>query len=122
MINSSLSSRFGLEYMPTSFLVRMGKRELLVCRDFRKRFYAVNPVIECDTGVQAGHLEILLCRRWLRIMSKAHLWLPQQLSVPVARSSRPIARQMPPARRRSSPGSGSWATVKRHIANRSPSS
>ena len=72
MINSSLSSRFGLEYMPTSFLVRMGKRELLVCRDFRKRFYAVNPVIECDTGVQAGHLEILLCCRWLLIMSKAH--------------------------------------------------
>lgn len=72
MINSSLSSRFGLEYMPASFLVRMGKRELLVCRDFRKRYYAVNPVIECDTGVQAGHLEILLCRRWLLIMSKAH--------------------------------------------------
>ena len=72
MINSSLSSRFGLEYMPASFLARMGKRELLVCRDFRKRYYAVNPVIECVTGVQAGHLEILLCRRWLLIMSKAH--------------------------------------------------
>jgi hypothetical protein len=45
---------------------------LLVCRDFRKRYYAVNPVIECDTGVQAGHLEILLARRWLLILSKAH--------------------------------------------------
>ena len=71
-VNSSFGSRFGLEYMPTSFLVRMGKRELLVCRDFRKRYYAVNPIIECDTGVQAGHLEILLMRRWLLILSKAH--------------------------------------------------
>lgn len=75
-LNSSLSSRFsarfGLEYMPTSFLIRMGKREVLVCRDFRKRYYAVNPVIECDTGIEAGHLEVLLMRRWLLILSKAH--------------------------------------------------
>ena len=71
-MNSSFASRFGMEYMPTSFLVRMGKREMLVCRDFRKRYYAVNPVIECDTGIEAGHLEILLMRRWLLILSKAH--------------------------------------------------
>ena len=71
-VNNSFSSRFGLEYMPTSFLVRMGRRELLVCRDFRKRYYAVNPIMECDTGVQAGHLEVLLCHRWLLILSKAH--------------------------------------------------
>src|SRR5471030_698944 len=71
-LNSSFGSRFGLEYMPTSFLVRMGKREVLVCRDFRKRYYAVNPIMECDTGVQAGHLEVLMFRRWLLILSKAH--------------------------------------------------
>ena len=35
------------------------------------RYYAVNPVLECDTGVQAGHLEILVLRRWLLILSKA---------------------------------------------------
>ena len=52
-LNSSFGSRFGLEYLPTSFMVRMGRREMMVCRDFRKRFYAVNPIIECDTGVQA---------------------------------------------------------------------
>jgi hypothetical protein len=69
--NRAFESRFGLEYAPTSFLVRFGKRELLVCRDFRKRFYAVNPVIECDTGVQPGHIEILLFGRWLLILSKA---------------------------------------------------
>ena len=71
-LNSGFGSRFGLEYAPSSFLVRMGRRELLVCRDFRKRYYAVNPIMECDTGVQAGHLEVLLCRRWLLILSKAH--------------------------------------------------
>jgi hypothetical protein len=50
----------------------MGRREMLVCRDFRKRFYAVNPIIECDTGIEPGHVEVLLLRRWLLILSKAH--------------------------------------------------
>lgn len=71
-LNSGFGAKFGLEYLPTSFMVRMGKREMLVCRDFRKRYYAVNPVIECDTGVEPGHLEVLLMRRWLLILSKAH--------------------------------------------------
>ncbi len=71
-LNSSFGSRFGLEYAPTSFLLRMGRREMLVCRDFRKRYYAVNPVLECDTGVEPGHVEVLLLRRWLLILSKAH--------------------------------------------------
>jgi hypothetical protein len=70
-LNSTFGSRFGLEYAPTSFLLRMGRRELLVTRDFRKRYYTVNPIIECDTGVQAGHVEVLLMRRWLLILSKA---------------------------------------------------
>jgi hypothetical protein len=70
-IHSTFDSRFGLEYAPMSFLVRFGKREMLVCRDFRKRFYAVNPIIECDTGVQPGHVEVLLFGRWLLILSKA---------------------------------------------------
>ena len=52
--------------------MRIGRRELLVTRDFRKRFYAVNPIIECDTGVEAGHLEVLLFRRWLLILSRAN--------------------------------------------------
>ena len=70
--NNALASRFGLEYAPSSFMVRMGRREMVVCRDFRKRYYAVNPLIECDTGVEAGHVEVLLMRRWLLILSKAH--------------------------------------------------
>jgi hypothetical protein len=71
-LNSGFGARFGLEYAPSSFLVRMGKREMLVCRDFRKRYYAVNPLIECDTGIEPGHVEVLLMRRWLLILSKAH--------------------------------------------------
>lgn len=69
---TTLNSSFGLEHAPIPFMVRLGRREILVTRDFRKRFYAVNPVIECDTGVEAGHVEILLFRRWLLILSKAH--------------------------------------------------
>ena len=69
---TTLNSSFGLEHAPVNFMMRLGRREILLTRDFRKRFYAVNPVIECDTGVEAGHVEILLLRRWLLILSKAH--------------------------------------------------
>lgn len=68
---ATLNSAFGIDYAPAPFMLRLGRRELQVTRDFRKRFYAVNPVIECDTGVEAGHVEILLLRRWLLILSKA---------------------------------------------------
>jgi len=72
ILMTTLNSSFGLEYAPTPFLLRFGRREMLVTRDFRKRFYPVNPIIECDTGVEPGHVEVLLLRRWLLILSKAH--------------------------------------------------
>ena len=52
---TTLHSSFGLHSTPTPFLARFGRREIRVTRDFRKRFYAVNPVIECDTGIEPGH-------------------------------------------------------------------
>jgi hypothetical protein len=71
-LNSTFgTTRFGLEYAPTSFLIRFGKREAFVSRDFRKRYYKVNPLIDCSTGIEPGHLEILLFRKWLVILSKA---------------------------------------------------
>jgi hypothetical protein len=70
-LNQTFGSHFGMEYAPTSFLVRLGKREIFVCRDFRKRYYSVNPIIDCSTGVQPGHLEVLLFKKWLVILSKA---------------------------------------------------
>ena len=71
-VMTTLNSNFGMEYAPTPFLMRLGRREVLVTRDFRKRFYPVNPIMECDTGVEPGHIEVLLMRRWLLILSKAH--------------------------------------------------
>lgn len=70
-LNNSIGTRFGFEYAPTSFLLRLGRREVFVCRDFRKRYYRINPVIDCSSGVEPGHLEMLLFRRWLVILSKA---------------------------------------------------
>ena len=68
---SFAGTRFGLEYAPNSFLLRVGRREIFVCRDFRKRFYRVNPILDCSTGIERGHLEIVLLKRWLVILSKA---------------------------------------------------
>ena len=65
-------SRFGMESTPSSILMRFGKRELFICRDYYKRLYRSNPLIECSAGVQPGHLQILLFRRWLIVMSKSH--------------------------------------------------
>ncbi|MBC3916004.1 hypothetical protein H8L32_00775 [Undibacterium sp. CY18W] len=71
-LEQSFDTRFSLQFAPTSFLMRLGRREIFVCRDFRQRSYYVNPVMDCSTGVQAGHLEILLLRKWLVILSKAN--------------------------------------------------
>ena len=70
-LEQTLEPRFSIQFSPSTFLMRLGSREIFVCRDFRKRHYQVNPVIECSTGVQAGHLEVLLFRKWLVILSKA---------------------------------------------------
>ena len=70
-LNQPFGARFGLEYAPTSFLLRLGRREIFVSRDFRKRYYKVNPVLDCSTGVEPGHLELLVFGRWLVILSKA---------------------------------------------------
>lgn len=70
-LNSSFESGFSLQCAPTSILMRFGRRELFVCRDFRQRYYRVNPLVDCATGIQAGHLEVLLFRKWLVILSRA---------------------------------------------------
>jgi len=65
-------ARFALvSSSPSSFSVRFGRREVFVCRDSYVRRYRVNPVIECSAGVEPGHVEILLFRRWLLVLSKA---------------------------------------------------
>lgn len=56
---------------PSSLTIRMGRREIFICRDTYVRRYRVNPVIECSAGIEPGHVEILLFRRWLLVLSKA---------------------------------------------------
>lgn len=67
----SFNSCNGIDTTPTSFLMRVGRREMLVCRDYRNRYYKVNPLIDIGAGIEAGHLEILLFRKWLVILSKS---------------------------------------------------
>ncbi|MDY7537348.1 hypothetical protein QN372_18910 [Undibacterium sp. RTI2.1] len=70
-LDNSFDGQFSLQLAPTSFLMRLGSREIFVCRDFRKRYYHVNPLMDFSTGIEAGHLELLLFRKWLIIFSKA---------------------------------------------------
>jgi len=55
----------------TPFLLRIGRREISISNDFRKRFYQTNPLIECRAGVKPGHVEVLLFRSWLIVFSEA---------------------------------------------------
>lgn len=59
------------QYAPSSAHIRLGKREISIGRDFRKRYYAVNPVLDCCTASERGYIEIVLLRKWLIILSKA---------------------------------------------------
>lgn len=70
-MNAAAPTGFGWQYLPTSLRLRLGRRELLLCKDFRSRYYAVNPVLDCSVGVHPGHLELLVCGKWLLIFSKA---------------------------------------------------
>ncbi len=53
------------------FSIRFGRRQLSFCYDTHVRRYTVKPVLECTAGAQPGHLEILMFRRWLLVLSKA---------------------------------------------------
>lgn len=68
---TAFDTQFGLSYTPASHLLRWGKRQITVCRDFRTRFDHVRPIIDCRPGVEPGHLEILFLRKWLVILSRA---------------------------------------------------
>lgn len=66
------SARFAIaSSTPSSLTVRIGRREIFACRDTYVRRYRVNPLIECSAGIEPGHVEILLFRRWLLVLSKS---------------------------------------------------
>lgn len=67
-----LSSSTNYLVMNTALQLRFGERAISIRKDFRKRFYHTNPIIECHAGAKAGHLEVLLFRHWLVVFSKAY--------------------------------------------------
>ena len=68
---TSFTTNFGRLDAPAVFRLQFGRREIRISRDSRNRFYAVHPLLDCNAGVEAGYLEILLLRRWLVTLSKA---------------------------------------------------
>jgi len=50
---------------------RLGKRAIFISRDYRRHYSPVHPVIHCRTGLEPGHLELLLLRKWLVVLSRA---------------------------------------------------
>nr|WP_199688278.1 hypothetical protein [Noviherbaspirillum sedimenti] len=70
-MTSSLPAGFNPASVATSVQLRVGRREMSLGRDFRTRYYSAHPLIECSPGVAPGHLQILLLRRWLIVLSKA---------------------------------------------------
>lgn len=71
MTFNSLTAQSGTEYLASPFRMTMGRRELVVCRDFRKRFQPLNPLIDFSTGYQPGHLEVVFGRKWMVILRRA---------------------------------------------------
>lgn len=68
---TAFDTQFGLSYTLASHLLRWGTRQIIVCRDFRTRFDRVRRVLDCRTGLELGHFEILIFRKWLVIFSRA---------------------------------------------------
>ena len=67
----SNDSRFGMAHLPSAVTLRLGKRAIFISRDYRRHYSPVHPVIHCRTGLEPGHLELLLLRKWLVVLSKA---------------------------------------------------
>jgi hypothetical protein len=66
-----IGTRFGSEYVPSSFAMRFGQREIFVGRDFRKRYSSLSLVLDCRTGSEPGYVELVLLRKWLIVLSRA---------------------------------------------------
>jgi hypothetical protein len=68
---NSMNARFGAEYLPSSIVIRVGRREIFIGPDFRRRFSSMNPVLDCRAGNEAGYVELVLFSKWLIVLSKA---------------------------------------------------
>lgn len=70
-MTSSFSAGFGFGFVAPAIQLRIGRREIFIGRDCRTRYYSAHPLVEFNPGVAPGHLQILLLRRWLIVLSKA---------------------------------------------------
>jgi len=70
-MTSSFTAGFNPAHIATTIQLRVGRREVSIARDYRIRYYRAHPLIECSAGFAPGHLQILLLRRWLIVLSKA---------------------------------------------------
>jgi hypothetical protein len=68
---NTIGTHFGSAVAPSSFMMRMGRRELSVGRDFRQRYSALNPILDCRVGIESGYVELVLLRKWLIVLSRA---------------------------------------------------
>jgi hypothetical protein len=68
---NTIGTRFGSEYVPSSIVMRFGRREIFVGPDFRKRYSSVSPILDCRTGIEPGYVELVLLRKWLVVLSRA---------------------------------------------------
>jgi hypothetical protein len=68
---NTAGARFGSEYVPSSFVLRIGQREVFIGPDFRNRYSSLNPVLDCRAGSEAGYLEVVLFSKWLIVFSRA---------------------------------------------------
>ena len=72
-INSTISGVSNTTYcVQDAVKMQFGKRALSIGRDCRKRYYQTGAVIVGRPGLDKGLLEMLLFRRWLVVLSKAH--------------------------------------------------
>jgi hypothetical protein len=67
----SITSPIRVQYAPTFVLLRFWKWEIFFGRNYSTRCYRPNPLIDMNSGLEAGSTEILLLKRWLCIVSKA---------------------------------------------------
>ncbi|PUA18850.1 hypothetical protein [Glaciimonas sp. PCH181] len=62
---NSVGAGYDFNDVPAAIVLQIGGREISICRDYRKRYYTPNPLIELRTSLASGYLEVLLLRMWV---------------------------------------------------------
>ncbi len=54
---------------PVCLRIRLGRREIVIRRNFHRRGWDTPRLLSCRAGPDAGRVELSLCSRWLLILS-----------------------------------------------------